>query len=161
MCYITTSQKNGEAAGRQLLRDLGKEKLKEVGFGGFHQSKDCLTYMRNGIRIHKPPFEGHWAEKGKGYLKFAEFVSPDGIVTDQFFGTCNDFDFWMKAKACKGERFFVIFYPNDPKEDKVQLVVEVDVWLGSYYEWHPWSSATLEQGEDLRWRLADNEVDGQ
>lgn len=136
--------------------DLAKMNLNEVELGRFFTSNDCVTYMMDGIRVHKPPFGGFWAENAGGHRKMAEFVSPEGVVTDQFFGSCNDFDIWMKGKAARGERFFVIFYPNDPNEDEAYLATKVGVWFGPQSECHPWSEGKLEQGTDLRWSLVDN-----
>ena len=78
-------------------------------FGGYFTSSGCLTYKQNGVRMHKPPFDGFWRSHGTssaictGLIENAE----NGEITDRFFGNCNDFNDWFIGKVARGEKFFV------------------------------------------------------
>ena len=89
-----------------VLASIGEELEEIVAVcGGLFSSKHDVTYRKNGIMVHKtndPLFQ----ECGEVWKKYVYLTNTDtGKVTDEFYGSCNDFDMTVIAKIARGERF--------------------------------------------------------
>ena len=83
--------------------------------------------MQKGIRHHHSPFGGFWGGKDDGTCQ-AEFRTLEGIVTDMFYGACNDFNDWLVAKASKGDKFSL--YVIDKCNGGFQRVCNCRAFIG-------------------------------
>lgn len=82
--------------------------------GGCFSGKGTLSYITNGVRIHTRTME-----KGIEYgdrKKSAEIIDAiSGKVTDQFYGSWNDFNMTLVAKVSKGDKFFLFVFEKGKK----------------------------------------------
>lgn len=135
------------------IKDILALPLCEIG-QPFDAGKHAITYNLNGIRKHTISMQHRMYDRlTDRCFKYIEFVDICGNVTDEFWGSLNDFNIWFLGKCARGEQFFIIFYPNDPAKKKAFRVVKADAWLGSPYEHHEWSDQTFIQNDDMTWAM--------
>lgn len=127
--------------------------LNKPYFSGFFSCDNPQDYSKNGIMLHKPPFgDPFWNRIA--HLLSAEFADAEtGKITDQFFGSCNDFDIWFCAKAARGDKFDVIIYEYDRRPDGSTFYDEAGAKMGYIGT----EFGTTEQKEDGSWSLVEIE----
>lgn len=118
----------------------------EYEFCGFFYTMDGQTYMKDGIMLHKPPMDGIWSKEKR---LSAEFRERDGVVTDRFYGSCNDFMDWFNAKAYRKERFNVYILG----EGRLQRVARVQTHIGPYNTNEEWQNPFIEQEVTGEWKM--------
>ena len=122
-------------------------------FSGFFSCENPQNYNKNGVMLHKPPFgDPFWSRIA--HLLSAEFADAEtGKITDQFFGSCNDFDIWFCAKAARGDKFDVIIHEYDRRPDGSAFYDETGAKMGYIGT----EFGTIEQKEDGSWSLVEIE----
>ena len=120
-----------------------------VRFGGYFfctEKRPGVTYMMDGVRKHKPPHDTMWSRMNISALKTGWIVDAGtGDTTDEFYGSCNDFNEWFLGYAARGMKFFFFIDAHDGsgvlQADEVKAVIN-----------HEWLNFTCNQfGE---WALA-------
>lgn len=141
------------------INDEYEESLNYQFSGFFDATGEALygptTYIKQGVRIHKPPMEGFW-NNGTSHIKTAEFRNMDGKVTDAFYGNCNDFTEWFNAKASKGEKFSVYVKSGGIKsEEGLIRVGRIETWIGSVYTHEEWQTPIIQQKITGEWEKVE------
>lgn len=105
-------------------------------FAGAYEDSDCYSYRHDGVTIHKPPRNDRvWEMTAFRLYHFFMDLEHGGMVTDKFYGSCNDFNDVFLAKAAMGHRFMVVC-GRDQKEALTHVATRI---------------GTLEQQPDGSW----------
>ena len=84
------------------------------GYFSGSRRKPAQTYTINGVRLHRPPLDTMWREMLVAHKRTGRMLDAETMkTTDEFYGSCNDFNIWFLAKIERGERFFVFIDPTD------------------------------------------------
>lgn len=122
-------------------------------FAGLFSCENSQNYTQNGVLIHKPPFgDAFWGRTA--HVLSVEFTDAEtGEITDRFYGSCNDFDWWFAAKAARGDKFDVIVHEYNKGRDGSVHYDEIGVKMGYIGT----KFGTIAQGRDGAWKVVEIE----
>lgn len=84
------------------------------------ESRDKITYRNeNGVLVHTiAPFaEALYGTDDRNTLRAVIVNAETQKITDEFWGSKNDFNITLFAKAAKGEKFFLYVYDDKSRND--------------------------------------------
>ena len=104
-----------------------------IAFYGYYHDNG-VTYLKNGIRQHKPTMDSFFYKYSVTQYKTGKFVNAEtGEITDEFWGNANDFNIWFLAKVGRNEKFF--FYLNPHKNETAEMLIhQVSAYIGKNNE---------------------------